>query len=578
MSTSPSSNPRRSQEWFGASGTPGFAHRSWMKNQGHPDRVFDGRPIIGICNTFSELTPCNGHLRELADHVKRGVLEAGGQPFEFPVMSLGETIIRPTSMLYRNLVSMDVEESIRANPLDGVVLLCGCDKTTPALMMGAASCDIPTIVVSGGPMLNGSYRGRKIGSGTTLWSMADDVRAGRMSEQEFRSVESCMSRSAGHCNTMGTASTMASVVEALGLGLPGNASIPAVDARRRVLARDSGARIVELVKDEVLMSDILTRQAFENAIRVNAAIGGSTNAVVHLLALAGRIEVDLSLEDFDRNGALVPLLVNLMPAGEHLMEDFFEAGGLAAVMHQLGDLLHQDAITVSGGSVRENVAGAEIWNDDVIANLKSPIAEGAGIAVLRGNLAPGGAIIKPVAATDALLMHRGKAVVFQGAEDLKARIDDPDLDVDENSVLVLHGAGPRGYPGMPEIGNLPIPKKLLRLGVRDMVRISDARMSGTSYGTVVLHVSPEGAVGGPLALVRDGDVIDLDVPARTLTLEVSEEQLELRRAELTLKPKEARGGYLQLFDEHALQADQGVDFDFLVGRRGVHVAGDNHWE
>lgn len=578
MSTFSSGNPRRSQEWFGASGMPGFAHRSWMKNQGHPDRVFDGRPIIGICNTFSELAPCNGHLRELADHVKRGVLEAGGQPFEFPVMSLGETIIRPTSMLYRNLVSMDVEESIRANPLDGVVLLCGCDKTTPALMMGAASCDIPTIVVSGGPMLNGSYRGRKIGSGTTLWAMADDVRAGRMSEQEFRSVESCMSRSAGHCNTMGTASTMASVVEALGLGLPGNASIPAVDSRRRVLARDSGARIVELVKDEVRMSDILTWQAFENAIRVNAAIGGSTNAVVHLLALAGRIEVDLSLEDFDRNGALVPLLVNLMPAGEHLMEDFFEAGGLAAVMHQLGDLLHQDTTTVSGGSVRENVAGAEIWNDDVIANLKSPIADGAGIAVLRGNLAPGGAIIKPVAATDALLIHRGRAIVFHGAEDLKARIDDPDLDVDENSVLVLHGAGPRGYPGMPEIGNLPIPKKLLRLGVRDMVRISDARMSGTSYGTVILHVAPEGAVGGPLALVRDGDVIDLDVPARTLTLEVSEEQLELRRAELTLKPKEPRGGYLQLFDEHALQADQGVDFDFLVGRRGVHVAGDNHWE
>lgn len=578
MSTSRSGSPRRSQEWFGASGTPGFAHRSWMKNQGHPDRVFDGRPVIGICNTFSELTPCNGHLREIAEHVKRGVLEAGGQPFEFPVMSLGETIIRPTSMLFRNLVSMDVEESIRANPIDGVVLLCGCDKTTPALMMGAASCDIPTIVVSGGPMLNGSYRGQKIGSGTTLWSMADDVRAGRMSEQEFRSVESCTSRSVGHCNTMGTASTMASVVEALGLGLPGNASIPAVDSRRRVLARDAGARIVELVKDDVRMSDILTREAFENAIRVNAAIGGSTNAVIHLLALAGRIEVDLTLEDFDRNGALIPLLVNLMPAGDHLMEDFFEAGGLAAVMYQLGELLHQDAITVSGGCVRDNVDDAEIWNSDVIASLESPIADSAGIAVLRGNLAPGGAIIKPVAATVALLTHRGKAVVFHGADDLKARIDDPALDVDENSVLVLHGAGPRGYPGMPELGNLPIPKKLLQSGVQDMVRISDARMSGTAYGTVVLHVSPEGAVGGPLSLVRDGDVIELDVPARTLTLDVPKEELELRRAELAVVPKERRGGYLQLFDEHALQADEGVDFDFLVGRRGVHVTGDNHWD
>ncbi|MEV4129894.1 IlvD/Edd family dehydratase [Nocardia sp. NPDC049707] len=576
MSTPKTDSTWRSQQWFGASGTPGFAHRSWMRSQGHPDRVFDGRPVIGICNTFSELTPCNGHLREIAEHVKRGVLEAGGQPFEFPVMSLGETIVRPTSMLFRNLVSMDVEESIRANPLDGVVLLCGCDKTTPALMMGAASCDIPTIVVSGGPMLNGSYRGQKIGSGTSLWSMADDVRAGRMSEQEFRNVESCMSRSAGHCNTMGTASTMASVVEALGIGLPGNASIPAVDARRRVLARDAGARIVELVREDVRMSDILTREAFENAIRVNAAIGGSTNAVVHLLALAGRIEVELSLEDFDRNGATIPLLVNLMPAGDHLMEDLFEAGGLLAVMRELGDLLHQDAITVSGGRVRDNVADAEIWDSDVITSLAAPIAENAGIAVLRGNLAPGGAIIKPVAATEALLQHRGRAVVFHGADDLRARIDDPDLDVDESSVLILHGVGPRGYPGMPEIGNLPIPKKLLRAGIRDMVRISDARMSGTAYGTVVLHVTPEGAVGGPLSLVRDGDFIVLDVPARTLTLDVPPAELEARRSQS--RPEKRRGGYLQLFDEHVLQADQGVDFDFLVGRRGVEVTGDNHWE
>lgn len=568
--------PLRSQDWFGTDDVNGFIHRSWMKNQGLPDRMFDGRPVIGICNTFSELTPCNAHLRELADRVKRGVLEAGGLPLEFPVMSLGESLLRPTSMLFRNLVSMDVEESIRANPIDGVVLLTGCDKTTPALVMGAASCDLPTIALSGGPMLTGRFRGTPIGSGTTAFAMADDVRAGRLSTHDFRSAESCMSRSAGHCNTMGTASTMASVVEALGLSLPNNAAIPAVDARRRVLAQDTGVRIVEMVREDLQLSRILTRASFENAIRVNAAIGGSTNAVIHLLAIAARIEVPLTLADFDTLGAGASLLVDLAPSGRYLMEDFFEAGGLPAVMAQLLDQLHGEALTVTGRSVAENVRDVDCWNHDVIRTPDNPVQRDAGITVLTGNLAPAGAVIKPSAATPSLLQHRGRAVVFDSIEDLTNRIDDPTLDVDETCVLVLKGAGPRGYPGMPEVGNLPLPQRVLRKGIRDMVRISDARMSGTAFGTVVLHVAPESAAGGPLALVRDGDTIELDVARRRLHLDISDDELDRRRTALSVAPPPAATGYARLYIDHVQQADTGADFDFLLGRRGPDVARDNH--
>ena len=566
----------RSREWFAGSDANAFAHRSWMKNQGIPDRMFDGRPVIGICNTHSEPTPCNAHFREIAEHVRRGVLEAGGFPVEFPVMSLGETLLRPTSMLFRNLVSMDVEESIRANPIDGVVLLCGCDKTTPALLMGAASCDLPTIVVSGGPMLTGRMRGRPVGSGTGVWSMSDDVRAGVMSEEDFRAAESCMSRSAGHCTTMGTASTMACVAEALGVTLPGNAAIPAVDARRRVLARDSGVRIVDLVRRDVRLSQILVREAFENAVIANAAIGGSTNAVLHLLAPAGRVGVPLTLDDFDEPARGVPLLVDLQPSGRFLMEDFFEAGGLPAVLNRLSGLLRADAPTVTGRTIGENNAGAPVWDERVIRDPGAPVREDAGIAVLRGNLAPDGAVIKPSAAGPEPLTHRGRAVVFHGIDDLRARIDAPDLDVDADCVLVLTGAGPKGFPGMPEVGNLSLPRRLLERGVRDMGRISDARMSGTAYGTVVLHVAPEAAAGGPLALVRDGDMIELDVPGRRLHLDVPEEELERRRAEPAPGPAEAAGGYRRLYIDHVLQADRGADLDFLVGRRGAAVRGHNH--
>ncbi|MEO6956515.1 MAG: IlvD/Edd family dehydratase [Antricoccus sp.] len=575
-STSAAAGPWRSAQWFGGDDANGFVHRSWMKNQGTPDRMFDGRPVIGICNTFSDLTPCNAHFREIAEHVKRGVLEAGGFPVEFPVMSLGETLMRPTTMLYRNLASMDVEESIRANPIDGVVLLCGCDKTTPSLLMGAASCDLPTVVVSGGPMLNGNYRGERIGSGTTVWDWREDVRAGIMSPTQFRDAESCMSRSIGHCNTMGTASTMASVIEALGVGMPGNAAIPAADARRRTLARDAGMRAVEMVAEDLKLSKVLTREAFENAIRVNAAIGGSTNAVVHLLAIAGRIEVPLSLDDIDSNARGIPLLVDLMPSGRYLMEDFFYAGALPAVIKELGDRLHVDAITINGKSLGENCADAEVFNDEVIRTVDNPVQQNAGIAVLRGNLAPQGAVIKPSAASPHLLHHRGPAVVFSSMDDFIARIDDPDLEIDKESVIVLQGAGPRGFPGMPEVGNLSLPKKLLKQGVRDMVRISDARMSGTAYGTVVLHVAPEAAVGGPLALVQSGDMIELDVEARLLTLDVPEAETARRRKAWQPPAPKAESGYQRLYIDHVLQADQGVDFDFLVGKRGAEVHGHNH--
>src|SRR6195256_6403664 len=568
----------RSQSWFGRQDIYGFIYRGWVKNRGVPQDQFDGRPVIGICNTWSELTPCNTHFRTLAEHVRNGVLEAGGFPMEFPVMSLGETLLRPTSMLYRNLASMDVEESIRANPLDGVVLLMGCDKTTPSLLMGAASVDVPAIGVSGGPMLSGKYRGTEIGSGTNVWSMSEDLRAGKITIEEFHEAESCMNRSHGHCMTMGTASTMASMVEALGVGMPGNAAIPAVDARRYTLARMAGRRIVELVKENVCVSRILAREAFENAIRVLAAIGGSTNAVIHLTALARRIGVDLDLDDFDRLGRGVHTLVNLMPSGKYLMEDFYYAGGLPAVLRELGEnnLLHRDALTVNGRTLWENNKDAPCWNRDVIHSLKSPFKKDAGIAVLRGNLCPEGAIIKPSAATPKLMTHRARAVVFESIEDFHRRIDDPKLDIDENCMMVLKNCGPKGYPGMAEVGNMPLPPKLLKKGVTDMVRISDARMSGTAYGTVVLHVCPEAAAGGVLALVRDGDEIELDTEQRRLHLDVTDEILAFRRSQWLAPAIPMERGYWKLYFDHVLQASEGADLDFLVGKSGAFVPRDNH--
>jgi dihydroxy-acid dehydratase len=572
----PARKPLRSQAWFGGADKDAFLHRSWMKNSGLPEDAFDGRPIIGICNTFSELTPCNAHFRELAEHVKRGVLEGGGMPFEFPVFSCGETNLRPTAMLFRNLASMDVEESIRGNPIDGVVLLAGCDKTTPSLLMGAASCDLPAILVSGGPMLNGRYRGKTLGSGTDVWRLSEEVRAGRMTMAEFAAVETGMSRSPGHCMTMGTASTMASLSEALGMTLPENAAYPAVDARRNRLARLSGRRIVEMVHEDLTPSRILTRKAFENAIRVNGAIGGSTNAVIHLLALAGRVGLDLTLDDWDRLGRDAPTLLDLMPSGRFLMEDFCYAGGLPALMHRIADLLHLDALTANGRTLGENIANAEVFDAEVIRPRDRPMTAHGGIAVLRGNLAPNGAVLKPSAASPHLLRHRGRAVVFETIEDYKARIDDPNLDVDETSVLVLKNCGPRGYPGMPEVGNLALPAKLLKRGVSDMVRVSDARMSGTAFGAVVLHVAPEAAIGGPLALVRDGDVIALDVEARTLELEVSVDELERRKRAWSPPEHAMKGGYQGLYVERVLQADRGADLDFLVGRRGAEVPRESH--
>ncbi len=568
----------RSAEWFGKKDKDGFIHRSWMRNQGLPDHVFDGRPVIGICNTWSELTPCNAHLRDIAEHVKRGVWEAGGLPLEFPVMSMGETLLRPTAMLFRNLVSMDVEESIRANPLDGVVLLCGCDKTTVSLVMGAASCDLPSIVVSGGPMLSGKYRGKDIGSGTDVWRFSEELKAGKLTQIEFNEAETCMSRSAGSCMTMGTASTMANMVEALGIALPQNAAIPAVDARRGVLAHMSGRRIVEMVREDMKLSKILTKGAFENAIRVNGAIGGSTNAVIHLIAIAGRIGVPLSLDDWDRLGHDVPTIVDLMPSGRFLMEDYFYAGGQPAVIRTLEEhkLLHADALTVTGKSISENCKDAPNWNPEVIRPFAKPLVEHGGVAVLRGNLAPDGAVLKPSAASPHLMRHRGRAVVFNTIEHYKQRIMDPNLDVDENSILVLQNCGPKGYPGMPEVGNMGLPPKLLARGIKDMVRISDARMSGTAYGTVVLHVCPEAAAGGALALVQDGDVIELDVEARRLHLEVADEELARRRAAWKPLLPELNGGYQQMYVQHVMQASRGADLDFLVGCRGTTVTRDSH--
>ena len=566
----------RSQQWFGRQDRDGFAYRSWVKGKGVPHDQFDGRPVIGICNTFSELTPCNSHFRTLAEQVKIGVYEAGGFPLEFPVMSLGETLLRPTAMLYRNLASMDVEESIRGNPVDGVVLLMGCDKTTPSLLMGAASVNLPTIGVSGGPMLNGKWRGQELGSGTGVWSMSEQVRAGTMKLADFFEAESCMHRSHGHCMTMGTASTMASMVEALGIGLPGNAAFPAVDGRRNVLARNAGRRIVDMVHSDQTIAKVLTMEAFENAIRTLAAIGGSTNAVIHLIAIAGRLGLKLTIEDFDRLASDLPCLVNLQPSGEHLMEDFCYAGGLPVVMKEIEHLLHGDILTVSGKTVSENIATAQNYDPRVIKTFASPFKDKAGIAVLHGNLAPRGAVIKPSAATPSLMVHKGRAVVFETIEDFHARIDDENLDVDEHCILVLKNCGPKGYPGMAEVGNMPLPPKVLRKGITDMVRISDARMSGTAYGTVVLHAAPEAAAGGPLAVVQNGDMIELDVPARRLHLHVSDEELTRRLSVWTKPVPPMASGYWKLYVDHVLQADEGADLDFLVGMRGSAVPRDNH--
>ena len=568
----------RSARSYGPKTKDGFIHRSWMKSEGLPDNVFDGRPVIGICSTWSELTPCNAGLRDIADYVKRGVWEAGGLPLEFPVMSLGETQMRPTAMLFRNLLAMETEEAIRANPIDAVVLLGGCDKTTPGQLMGAASVDLPTIVVSTGPMLSGKFRGRDIGSGTDVWKFSEAVRAGEMSMRDFLSAESGMSRSPGTCMTMGTASSMASMVEAMGLTLPYNATIPAVDSRRRVLAQESGRLIVTMAREDRRLSKILTRASLENAVRTLAAIGGSTNIVLHLLAIAGRLNVPLTLEDFDRLSKDVPLLVDLQPSGRFLMEDWHYAGGLPAVLKEMASLLHLDAATVSGVSVGERIREAECFNREVIRSLSEPANAQSGIWVLHGNLCPGGAVMKPSAASTALCQHRGRAVVFESIEDYKARIDDPALDVDENSVLVLKGCGPRGYPGMPEVGNMALPKKLLARGFRDMVRISDARMSGTAFGTVILHVAPESAAGGPLAVVRTGDEILLDGPARKLELLVSDAELHGRLEfwrQVTAASPYTRG-YYQLYQQHVLQADRGCDFDFLVGASSSLVERESH--
>ena len=568
----------RSTEWFGGTSRDHIYHRSWMKNQGLPADLFDGRPVIGICNTWSQLTPCNAHLRDLADRVKHGIYEAGGLPLEFPVFSVGESSLRPTAMMYRNMAAMDVEEALRANPLDGVVLLAGCDKTTPALLMGACSVDIPAIVVSGGPMLNGYFRGERVGSGTALWQMSEDIKAGKMTQEDFLEAEQSMSRSAGSCNTMGTASTMASMAEALGMALSGNAAIPAVDSRRRVMAHLTGRRIVDMVKDDLKPSDILTRQAFENAIRVNGAIGGSTNAVIHLLAIAGRVGVDLSLDDWDKLGQEIATIVNLMPSGKYLMEEFFYAGGLPVVIKHLAEAgkLHKNAITVSGESIWEEVKEVRNWNPDVILPVEKALTQKGGIVVLKGNLAPQGAVLKPSAASAHLLQHRGRAVVFEDIDDYKAKINDETLDIDENCVMVLKNCGPKGYPGMAEVGNMGLPPKVLRKGIKDMVRISDARMSGTAYGTVVLHTTPEAAAGGPLAVVQNGDMIELDVENRRLHVDISDEEMATRLANWKSHLEPPKSGYIKLFHDHVQGADTGADFDFLKGCRGAAVPKDSH--
>ena len=567
----------RSHGWFGRKDKDGIIYRSWMKNQGMPPDWFDGRPVIGICNTYSELTPCNAHFRDFAESIKKGIIEAGGFPVEFPIMSLGETLLKPTAMLFRNLASMDAEESIRGNSIDGVVLMTGCDKTTPSTVMGAASVGLPTIVVPGGPMLNGRYKGQTIGSGTHVWKFDEDMKTGKMTQEECEFAESCMSRSIGHCMTMGTASTMACMVEALGLTLSGASAIPAADSRKKVMAQLSGRRIVEMVKENLTIDKILTREAFENAIKVNAAVGGSSNFIIHLLAIAGRIGIDLKLDDFDALGSKIPLLLNLMPSGKYLMEDFYYAGGLPVVLHELKDQLHKNVITVTGKNHHDNIQGqTDCYNREVIAAINDPLIPEAGCVIVKGNLAANGAVIKPSAATPALMQHTGRAVVFESIEDYHKRIDDPALDIDETCVMVLKYVGPVGYPGMPEVGNMALPKKILEKGVRDMVRISDGRMSGTAYGTAVLHVSPESAIGGVLALVQNGDMIELNVPERRLQLLVSEEELEARKAVWKAPAPAASRGYVHLYINHVLGADKGADLDFLQGSSGSEVTRDSH--
>ena len=566
----------RSSNWFGKKGKDGFIYRAWMKNQGVPADFFEGKPVIGICNTWSELTPCNGHLRDLAEAVKKGVLEAGGFPVEFPVMSLGETLIKPTAMLYRNLASMDVEESIRANPVDGVVLLCGCDKTTPSLVMGACSVNIPALVISGGPMLKGHWKGKHIGT-SDVWRFDVMHKLGQITAAEFLDAEACMARTPGHCAVMGTASTMATMVEALGLSLPNNAAIPAADARRKVISQLSGRRIVEMVKEDLTLSKVLTRKAFENAIMINAAIGGSTNFVIHLLAIAGRIGVDLTIDDFDKYSQKVPLLANIQPSGENYMEDLYYAGGLPAVMKEMENILNKDVITVNGKTLEENFNAAETCcNRDIISTMEKPFKPDSGIVVVKGNLAPNGAVIKPSAATPALLQHTGKAVVFENIEDYHTRIDDPALEIDATAVMVLKNVGPKGYPGMAEVGNMALPKKLLEQGVTDMVRISDGRMSGTGFGTVVLHVSPEAAAGGTLALVQNGDLITLDAENRSLHLHVEDAEIDRRRAAWKQTEKVHARGYVHLYQMHVEQAHLGADMDFLRGGSGSEVTRDSH--
>ncbi|QOL82748.1 L-arabinonate dehydratase [Pseudooceanicola spongiae] len=580
MTFKPAQWPRklRSQEWYGGNSRDTIYHRGWLKNQGYPHDLFDGRPIIGILNTWSDLTPCNGHLRELAEKVKAGIWEAGGFPVEVPVFSASENTFRPTAMMYRNLAALAVEEAMRGQPMDGAVLMVGCDKTTPSLLMAAASTDIPSIAVTGGPMLNGYFRGERVGSGTHLWKFSEMVKAGEMTQEEFLEAEASMSRSTGTCNTMGTASTMASMAEALGMALSGNAAIPAVDSRRRVMAQMTGRRIVQMVKDDLKPSDVMTKEAFENAIRTNGAIGGSTNAVVHLLAIAGRLGIDLTLDDWDRCGRDVATIVNLMPSGKYLMEEFFYAGGLPVVLKRLGKtvLLNKDALTVAGTSIWDDVKDVVNWNEDVILPVEKALTQQGGIAVLKGNLAPKGAVLKPSAASAHLLVHTGRAVVFEDIDDYKAKINDEDLDIDETCIMVLKNCGPKGYPGMAEVGNMGLPPKVLKKGITDMVRISDARMSGTAYGTVVLHTSPEAAAGGPLAVVQNGDMISLDVPNRSLHLQISDEELASRLAAWTPTHERAASGYEWLHQTHVEGADTGADLDFLKGSRGSAVGKDSH--
>ena len=567
----------RSDAWYKGKDRDSYIHRAWMR-RGLPNNAFDGRPHIAIANTASDLAPCNSHLNEVMEYVKNGIWEAGGVPLNMPAVSLGETQVRPTAMLWRNMSAMATEELLRANPIDGVVLLGGCDKTIPALLMAAASVDLPAIVVPGGPMLTGTFKGKPLGCGTDVWKFSEELRAGKMSEEDFLKSEQSMIRSRGHCNTMGTASTMGCVAESLGMTIPGVAGTPAPDSRLLQSAQETGRLIVQMIKDDRKPSDVMTKGSFINAIVALAGIGGSTNAVVHLLAIAGRLGIKLTLDDFDKIGSNVPLLANLQPAGTHLMEDFFRAGGLLALLKELKDLMDPKAITVTGKPLVDYLDDAEIFDETVISKRNKPLQDSAGIAVLKGNLAPLGAVIKPAAASKELLKHKGKALVFDSIEDFHARIDDPNLDVDKDSVLVLRGCGPKGYPGMPEVANMPMPQKLLSQGVRDMVRICDGRMSGTAYGTVILHVAPEAAAFGPLALIQTGDVISLDVEKRTLNVELTDEELNSRKPSQKMIDALAKPdrGWQKMYVEHVNQADTGADLDFLVGSSGSQVLRESH--